>query len=30
MEETGAMIGEDNGGVSGEFEDEDEIDWEEG
>ncbi len=30
MEETGAMIGEDNGGGSGEFEDEDEIDWEEG
>ncbi|CAM6034878.1 unnamed protein product [Sphagnum compactum] len=30
VEETGAMIGEDNGGGSGEFEDEDEIDWEEG
>ncbi len=30
MEETGAMIAEDNAGGTGEFEGEDEIDWEEG
>jgi hypothetical protein len=30
MEETEAMIAEDNAGGTGEFEAEDEIDWEEG